>query len=274
MRKRGWNRRKRHELHNLSIRISACTSKNEGVEWQFAGWMIRWSGRPTCEKEAWQRPGQGSGISACSYSVCYISACSIRPCLIMFNTFVFNAFDFSLIGAILFFSCLDIVEKKRLAVECRFIGRKRYGMSRRRRIIRACKKGGKEWQLAWVICTRGIPFCERLRISVCSKSGEWQFAWVIRWRGNPFGERDSISACSKIREWHFALGLRFYAISACGSWQWPSRGIRIGEAEHPGPPHVPRVVLSPTPVAGRVQPADELDLDLDPFFCITSTSST
>ena len=46
----------------------------------------------------------------------------------------------------------------------------------------------------------------------------------------------SISACGKGGEWHFAFYLRISFISACGSWQWPLRGIRIGEAKNPGPP--------------------------------------
>ena len=46
----------------------------------------------------------------------------------------------------------------------------------------------------------------------------------------------SISACGKGGEWHFALYLRTCFISVCELWQWPFRGIRIGEAKNPGPP--------------------------------------
>ena len=47
-------------------------------------------------------------------------------------------------------------------------------------------------------------------ISACDKSNEWQFAWwTSGWKGVPFCET--------------------------GQWQWPFRGIRVGQASHPGP---------------------------------------
>ena len=70
-----------------------------------------------------------------------------------------------------------------------------------------------------------------------------------------------ISACGKNEEWQLAFGMARiscgvvishyykYSFSSCfdicgyvylglvGEWQWPFRGVRVGEARHPGPPH-------------------------------------
>ena len=42
-------------------------------------------------------------------------------------------------------------------------------------------------------------------------------------------------------------------------WHWPMRGIRIGEATNPGPPHAPRAF--PVPVVAAAPRGEELDLD-------------
>ena len=237
--------RKRHELHNLgsilnvtiehcvdnvvSERISACLCGvcGEKTQWHFAWAHER---APICE---------GINISACSISACLISLGPIIFCI--FDICVFN---FSLIVTFLIGTCFEVIGKHRNLVRCRFIGNRRYKTIRRRRIISACGaisacEKWEEWQLAfWTSRWRGSPGCEASLISACEKGGEWQLAfWTSRWRRSPGCEAFPISACEKGGEWYLASVVRTCFISASGLWQWPYRGICVGEASNPGPPH-------------------------------------
>ena len=58
-------------------------------------------------------------------------------------------------------------------------------------------------------------------ISDCEKGGEWQFALLVVF----FGHGDGISAWVR-------------------SGIWPFRGVRVGEASNPGPPHKTRTEVA------------------------------
>ena len=141
---------KSHSLGICMISACSCVSRyDKGEEWQLAGGLV---GTPFCEI---------GKISACGRVVpkiddqfeCYFWYCWIL-CFWMYSSFCCTLI-------MSYFDCGGSNRK----LGCRFIGKRRYKVHRRHRVISACEK---EWQFAW----RGFPFCERgqsywLPISAC-----------------------------------------------------------------------------------------------------------